>query len=125
MPVRLIQKSTPLESDLDTPVGLFLRLVGEGKGILLESAEVDGRWGRYSVIATDFILSLSCREGKLAVATGSPALEALREHEGKSFHEGLRACLAALRVEPEAVDALPPITRALYGYLGYGLAGLF
>ena len=124
MPVRLFQKSVPLESDLDTPIGLFLRLAGEGKGILLESAEVDGRWGKYSIIATDFVLTLSCREGKLAVNVSDPALAHMVNFAEKPFIEGLRSCLAALQIEAGG-DNLPPITRALYGYLGYGTAGMF
>ena len=43
MRVSFTQHPTLLDSDLETPVGLFIRLVGELQGILLESAEVDGR----------------------------------------------------------------------------------
>lgn len=125
MPIRLIQKATPLESDLDTPVGLFLRLVGEGKGILLESAEVGGRWGRYSIIATDFVLSLGCLDGLLAVEAMDPALDGCRAHAGDPFVAGLRGCMGDLTIQADEAHDLPPITRALYGYLGYGLAGLF
>ncbi|MCC8194703.1 MAG: anthranilate synthase component I family protein [Deltaproteobacteria bacterium] len=125
MSVRLFQNATSLESDLDTPVGLFLRLVGEGKGILFESAEVDGRWGRYSIIATEFVLALSCRDGKLAVSSADAALDGLARHAGKPFPDGLRECLADIELSPAPGVELPPITRAVYGYLGYGLAGLF
>lgn len=125
MPIRLTQKTTSLESDLDTPVGLFLRLAGEGKGMLFESAEVDGRWGRHSIIAVEFALVLACREGRLAVDFSDDAFLPLRRHEGKPFVRGLRECMGDIAVLPGPGTDLPPITRALYGYLGYGLAGLF
>ncbi len=119
---------TPLDSDLETPVGLFIRLVGERQGILLESAEVGGRWGRYSIIATDFVLAASCREGLLHIATADDRLAPLLNLNGKSFTQGLRELMRALQIEdatPPAHEAQPSVTRALYGYLGYGLAGLF
>lgn len=125
MPICLTQKAVPLESDLDTPIGLFLRLVGEGKGVLLESAEVGGRWGKYSVIAADFALFLSCREGVLAVDAEDPAFAPLAGFAGTPFIGGVRECLKALEIAPPRDADLPPITRALYGYLGYGAAGMF
>ncbi|MBO6170663.1 MAG: chorismate-binding protein, partial [Desulfovibrio sp.] len=127
-----------LPADMDTPISLFLGMVGAGNGILLESAEVDGRWGRYSILACDPALYIACREGRLAldvrdarleglnVHEGRPFVEGLRVHEGRPFVEGLRALMAGLEiVAPEKFVGLPPITRALYGYLGFGMAGLF
>lgn len=67
-----------LEADVDTPISLFLGMVGSGQGILLESAEVDGRWGRFSVIAFNFLLRLGCRDGRLEVAVRDPRLAPLR-----------------------------------------------
>ena len=51
--IRLHQSVRWLPADMDTPISLFLGMVRDGYGILLESAEVDGRWGRYSVLACD------------------------------------------------------------------------
>jgi len=123
MRISFSQRTAVLDSDLETPVGLFLRLAGELPGILLESAEVDGRWGRYSIIGTDFLLSASCREGLLDVRTADERLAPLRDFAGKPFIQGLRGLLRALRIE--GVSGQPPITRALYGLLGYGIAGMF
>ncbi len=50
---------------MDTPISLYLGMVGQQDGILLESAEVDGRWGRYSVLACDMALYVRCHEGRL------------------------------------------------------------
>ena len=123
MRITFSQRATVLDSDLETPVGLFLRLAGELPGMLLESAEVDGRWGRYSIIGTNFLLSASCREGLLDVRTADERLAPLRDFAGRPFIQGLRDLLRALHIEGASAHA--PITRALYGLLGYGLAGMF
>ena len=123
MQITFTQRAVALDSDLETPVGLFLRLAGELPGILLESAEVDGRWGRYSIIGVDFLLCVSCRDGLLEVRTEDERLAPLHDFAGKPFIEGLRELLRALHIE--GAPEQPPITRALYGLLGYGLAGLF
>jgi anthranilate synthase component 1 len=111
---------------MDTPISLFLKAVGEGNGILLESAEVDGRWGRYSVLACDIVCLLACREGKLSVSVSDKFFESLRRFDGRPFIEGLRRFMEYLHILPPSnIKNLPPITRALYGYMGFGMAGLF
>jgi len=128
--IRLAQKGRWMEADTETPVSLFLHLTATAddtheQGILLESAEVDGRWGRYSVLATDFLLLLHCRGGKLAVTVNDPRLEAVKACEGLPFLDGVQAVMRQIAIEPETgFTTLPAITRALYGYLGYGIAGL-
>ncbi|MDR1947480.1 MAG: anthranilate synthase component I family protein [Desulfovibrio sp.] len=135
MSITLQQNVSFLQSDVETPISLFLRLAGEGQGILLESAEVGGRWGRYSIIAADFILCLLCRAGKLDLSVTDGRLESLRILHGLPFLDGLRALMHELRIIPARAvpgpvgggtdaDFFPSITRALYGYLGYGCAGL-
>lgn len=122
----LQQSARWLPADMDTPISLFMGMVGAGNGILLESAEVDGRWGRYSILACDMALFISCRDGKLALRVEDQNLAPLAELEGLPFVAGLRELMGRLRVlPPENIRDLPPITRALYGYLGFGMAGLF
>ena len=130
MHIRLEQTYSLLENDVETPISLFLRQTHDSEGILLESAEVDGRWGRFSIIAGDFLLCLTCREGMLHVETRDARLDALKAFSGKPFLEGLRSLMAALDIiapstNGSANEELPPITRALYGYFGYGMAGVF
>jgi len=124
--ITLRQEGTWLPADVQTPISLFLGLVGERPGILLESAEVDGRLGRYSLIAWDFRLRLRLRDGKLDVNTRDARLEPLREYNGQGFFEGMRAIMARLKVlAPEGQADAPAITRSLVGYFGYGIAGIF
>jgi anthranilate synthase component 1 len=122
MSITFTQHATQLDSDLETPVGLFLRLAGDLPGILLESAEVGGRWGRYSVIGTHFLLSLSCREGLLETRAADERLAPLCSFAGKPFIQGMRELMRALHIE--GAPDQPPITRALYGFFGYGIAGV-
>ncbi|MDE6734903.1 MAG: anthranilate synthase component I family protein [Desulfovibrio sp.] len=128
--VTIRQRARWLPADMDTPISLWLGMVGSGDGILLESAEVDGRWGRYSVLGCDMALIASCREGRLALDVRDERFAPLRDLEGAPFVEGLRALIGRIRIlPPEGKDGqvqdLPPITRALYGYFGFGMAGLF
>ena len=71
-------------------------MVDAGNGILLESAEVDGRWGRYSILACDAALFVSCRDGKLALDVRDERLASLGKFEGQPFVEGLRALMQAV-----------------------------
>lgn len=131
-PVRLPRSVRALPSDMDTPISLFLACAGDREAFLLESAEVDGRWGRYSVLGCDFACVFSCRGGTLRVDVRDERLGTLKTLEGSPFVDGLRAAMAALVLEQEpqagngsASPELPPITRALYGYFGFECAALF
>lgn len=122
--VTLRQSARWLPADMDTPISLFLGMCHEHHGILLESAEVDGRWGRYSILACDFLLQATCRDGLLALDTNDDRLRPFAALNGMPFTEGLRTLMHGLHLEnPEGIT-LPPITRALYGYFGYGMGEL-
>lgn len=125
MKIGLKQKARWLDNDVETVIGLFLGRIGQGDGILLESAEVDGRWGRFSLAAGDFLLRAACRDGQLELNISDERLAPLKEFAGLPYLEGLRRVMAAIELIPDPdLPLFPPITRALYGYLGYGAAGL-
>ena len=123
--VTLRQSARWLPADMDTPISLFLGMCHEHHGILLESAEVDGRWGRYSILACDFLLQATCRGGLLALDTNDDRLRPFAALNGMPFTEGLRTLMRGLHLEKPESITLPPITRALYGYFGYGMASFF
>ena len=123
--VTLRQSARWLPADMDTPISLFLGMCHEHHGILLESAEVDGRWGRYSILACDFLLQATCRDGLLALDTNDDRLRPFAALNGMPFTEGLRTLMRGLHLEKPESITLPPITRALYGYFGYGMASFF
>src|SRR5687767_15878853 len=58
-------------ADLETPVSVFLKLVGGGEGFLLESVEHGERWGRYSFVGRDPALTLVARGGTVRWLEGS------------------------------------------------------
>lgn len=123
--VTLTQYAAWLPADMDTPISLFRALCRDAHGILLESAEVDDRWGRYSILACDFRLIARCRAGVLALDIPDERLAPLASLEGTDFPDGLRSVMRGIELRaPDGFD-LPPLTRALYGYFGYGMAGLF
>ena len=125
MNIELKQQIRILDGDLDTPISLYLKLAGNEPGILLESAEVDGRWGRYSVVASKFLLELSCCDGLLKIKAHDKRLAGLMQYEDLPFDLGVKAVMQAISLSRGEGPGLPPITRGLYGYLGYGLAGIF
>lgn len=120
------QRAQWLPADMETPISLWIKLVGAGHGILLESAEVDGRWGRYSIIATDMCFFASCKDGLLKLEIPKDQFAELAPLSGQPFMAGMRALLQGLHVDaPEDMQGLPPITRAFYGYLGFGMVSVF
>ncbi|MDR3039074.1 MAG: anthranilate synthase component I family protein, partial [Candidatus Adiutrix sp.] len=125
MTIVLKQKVRRLDNDLETIIGLYLSRLDRGSGVLLESAEVDGRWGRHSLAAGDFLLAARCVEGRLALEIKDPRLEPLMAYAGLDYLDGLRQLMKSLRLEPDPdFPRLPAMTRALYGFLGYGAATL-
>jgi len=123
--IKLQQKGRCLPADTQTPVSLYLDLIGRKQGILLESSEVDGRLGKYSLLAWDFRLRLESVQGKLKIEVNDPRLQSLKEFEGLDFVQGLRRVLQNIEIVPPEGSAFPAMTRSLCGYLGYGLVGLW
>lgn len=85
---------------------------------LLESAEADERWGRYSFLGYDPTREITCLDGVLSVRTGVGTgrnhVERRRvEHPGAS----LRELLAAHR-SPQ-LEGFPPFCGGLVGYFSY------
>ncbi len=101
-------------ADGQTPVGLYRALAQDRPGtFLLESAEHDGTWGRYSFIGVGSAAMLTERNGQACwvgtVPVGLPMT-------GDPL-DALRDTLAALHTPP--LPGLPPLTSGLVGMLGY------
>lgn len=125
MRIDLHQRAASLDSDVETPISLFIDTIGNNDGVLLESAERDGRWGRFSLVAGECCLALLSKGGLLRLDFADPCFAPLRAFEGLPYHKGLRAVMAALHIHKDTgFTALPGITRGLYGYLSYELAGI-
>ena len=120
------QQAKILPADTQTPVSLYLDLIQDNPGILLESAEVDGHMGRYSLLAWDFCLLITCRDNGLHCTSLHPDCDVLTRLSGRPLLSGLRGLMRSVHLlPPKDMPDLPPMTRSLLGSFGYGLAGLF
>jgi anthranilate synthase component 1 len=109
----IVPVAIELVADTLTPVAAFTALVGEGEGFLLESAEGDERWGRYSFLGTKVLGSYVRRSDGTATATGP--LPAPVPGEGSLAY--LDRLLASTRAA--TFDGLPPLHSGLVGFLAY------
>ena len=85
---------------------------------LLESAEADQRWGRYSFLGYDPSMEITCVDGELTVRTGVGTVNRHVErrhveHPGDFLREVIRA-----NRSPQ-IEGLPPFTGGLVGYFAY------
>jgi len=100
----LVPVARTWNTDLETPVSVYLKLVGQGHGYLLESVEGGERIARYSFVGADPFRVV-------AAAPDEDAFALLRRHLAE-----LRA--PALNRLP-GLEGLPDFTGGLVGYLGY------
>lgn len=124
LPFIFTQHIKALAEDEETPIHLFMKETRNQPGILLESVEVGGRWGRYTLVAKDFLLVVRPVDGALSIMVQDPALRDFELLNGMPWLEGLRALYRRISIKAKAQQEFPAITRALYGYLGYGVSGL-
>ena len=107
-------------ADLETPVSMFLKLVGGGEGFLLESVEHGERWGRYSFVGGDPALTLVARGRSvewIPEGDGDHAELTAGLPTGLGALGALEALLARFR-GPRLPD-LPPFHGGIVGWLGY------
>ncbi|MDD4601812.1 Anthranilate synthase component 1 [bioreactor metagenome] len=111
----IIPVCVTVAADLDTPISVYYKTVGDGNGFMLESAESSRNFGRYSFIgAQPFALFTARSEsaqvtqlGKISTISGTP-LAALQQYmETFSF---------------AAVGQLPPFAGGAVGYFAYETA---
>ncbi|WP_426595520.1 anthranilate synthase component I [Cellulomonas sp. McL0617] len=113
---RVIPVVRRLLADDVTPVGLYRTLAAGRPGtFILESAEADGTWDRYSFVGVHARATLTVRDGApvwvgdvpVGVPTHGDALDVLA------------GTLNALRTP--AIGGLPPLTSGLVGALGWDI----
>lgn len=101
-------------ADEFAPVGIYRRLGGGRPGtFILESAEHDGSWSRWSFVGAASRATLTAHEG---VATWTGDVPAGIPASGPVL-EVVAAALEALATDP--VPGLPPLTSGLVGSLGW------
>jgi anthranilate synthase component 1 len=112
-----------IAADLDTPVSAFLKLHRVGRqGFLLESVEGGDRWGRYSVLASDPIMTLRIRGGRIEIEHR----DGRRESRGADSGDPLSALASVLAPFRAArVEGLSRFAGGFVGYLAYDAVRAF
>lgn len=100
-------------ADLETPVSVFAKVVGDGNGFLFESVEHGERWSRFSFVGRNPSARLVLRDGRVEVTGNLP--------DGVPTDRGILAAMEALlRIyEAPMFPDLPPLQSGLVGYVGY------
>jgi anthranilate synthase component 1 len=102
-----------LLADLETPVAVYAKLVGDGTGFLFESVEHGERWSRFSFVGHDPMATFVLRDGRVTVDGAVP--------EGVPLDRGMLATLEALLsiYRAPVLPDLPPLQGGVVGHLGY------
>ncbi|MEO1328463.1 MAG: anthranilate synthase component I [Pseudomonadota bacterium] len=119
-------------ADLDTPVGLYLKLAQAGaNSFLLESVTGASARGRYSILGWKPDLIWRCVGASGGAATARAEINRAAAYDPDAFEPDLGPgeTLTALRnlIAESAIDLpedLPASAAGLFGYLGYDMARL-
>ena len=116
---RRIPVSRELYADAFTPVEVLRTLrAASHHCYLLESAEENQKWGRYSFLGYSPAMELTCQNNVLKIRTGEEDELAAEENRAISHPgETIRKILAAYK-SPKLPD-MPPFTGGLVGYFSY------
>lgn len=109
----VIPVSTEIYSDSTTPIEVLRKLKVVSRHVyLLESAEADKKWGRYSFLGYDPVMSVSCYNRQVTVRT--PMLTRTLQDNPRQYIRGIVAENRSPRLE-----YLPGFTGGLVGYFSY------
>jgi anthranilate synthase component 1 len=110
-------------SDLETPVGAYLKLAqGQPNAFLLESIEGGSARGRYSVIGMAPDLIWRCRNGVAEINRHARSAPHAFVPDSRPALESLRTLVAETRLD--LPQGMPPMIGGLVGYLGYDMVRL-
>jgi anthranilate synthase component 1 len=109
----VIPVSTEIYADTSTPTEV-LRILKNVSGhvYLLESAEADKKWGRYSFLGYDPQLEITCYNGKTTIKGSMTS---------RTSDEDVRDIIRNVLEENRSpkIDSLPSFTGGLVGYFSY------
>jgi len=107
---------TELLTDMETPVSLYYKLVGDDVGFMLESAATGKNFGRYSFLGTAPFATITARSHYSEIVTEEKTLKV----DGKPI-EVLRNFMKDFSF-PDLLG-LPPLTGGGVGYFAYESVG--
>jgi anthranilate synthase component I len=106
-------------ADLDTPLTIYAKVNGRSRhSFLFESMEGGEKWGRYSFIGLDPLVTFASRGGAVTVADRR-AGETSRRRDGVNPLRELRTLLASFK--PSRAPGLPRFYGGAVGFLGYDM----
>ncbi len=107
-----------LPADLDTPLGIYLKLANTPFSYLLESVSQEEYWGRFSIIGLPCSERLEIHRDRLTCLTDDTRTEATHDAPLEYLE-----CFLAKRKMPTMPGA-PRFAGGLVGYFGYEISGL-
>lgn len=115
----IIAVAAKIDTDLDTPVSMYYKLVGEEKGFLLESVDAHQKFGRFSFIGAEPFINLQIYKNRLLVQEND-ILKAIDGTPVDTVNEYMGA-LRSLYNE----QAQPLENGGAVGYFNYETAAVF
>ncbi len=106
----LIPVHVDLPVDLETPVSLYYKIVGDEPGFMLESAETSKNFGRYSFIGVDPFLMIEAHKSGLKLKSAA-GCESIKKAPLKALQDILN------RFSFADLPGLPPFSGGAVGYL--------
>lgn len=128
---KLVAVSSEFVMDLDTPVSVFYKLVGNNEGFILESVDTSHQqFGRYSFIGADAFIRLQVFKNRLMIfenglmkcLNGSP-IETLKQY--LSQFKASETNLNLAEEKKNSYSFLPLASGGMVGYFNYEVAGTF
>lgn len=114
---RLIPVCLEVVADLDTPLTLFAKVSGEHEHIFLfESMEGGEKWGRYSFIGYDPLMTFQSRGERLTIVDHRGGSAAVLEREGNPL-VAIKELITSLAAAD--FEELPPFSGGAVGFIGY------
>lgn len=116
----LIAVSAEINTDLDTPVSIFYKLVGSGRGFILESVDTTQQsFGRFSFIGAEPFVELQVFKSKLMIRDG----DLMKCIDGEPV-DAIKKFMA--RYKPANLDKnLPLANGGMVGYFNFEVAATF
>ncbi len=116
----LIAVSANINTDLDTPVSIFYKLVDKGRGFILESVDTTQQaFGRFSFIGAEPFVELQVFKSKLMIRDG----DLMKCIDGEPV-SAIKKFMA--RYKPAALDKnLPLANGGMVGYFNFEVAATF
>lgn len=116
----LVALSTEINIDLDTPVSIYYKLVGEDKGFIMESVDTTHHaFGRFSFIGAEPLSRIEVYKSRLMIEEGGR----MRCIEGAPV-ESIQAYLSRYRKACSALD-IPLAGGGIAGYLNFEIVSTF